>query len=220
MTSLELYQQFLIKVNKNDTSRNIKVPKSKFVLIFNEQQRQYVDEIEDKGNSSRRILRIKELLKLDFELTKVDSLTNRDIFELPADFDEYSSSYSICSKDACQSVVYNWELKPTNKTVLLQDENNKPSFEYQETIAALNGNHIDVYKDGFSVDKVFLDYYKQPVGIDIEGYTKIDGTESTNVDPELSDKDLDKIIDLCALEVTRNYEDSSKFQLAQTRIVK
>ena len=220
MTSLELYQQFLTKVNKNDTSRNIKVPKSKFVLIYNEQERQYVDDIEDKGNSSRKILRIKELLKLDFELNKIDSLSNKDVFELPDDFDEYSSSYSICSKDSCQSVVYNWEIKPTNKTVLLQDENSKPSFEYQETIAALNGNFLDIYKDGFSVDKVFLDYYKKPRGIDIEGYIKIDGTPSTNIDPELSEKDLDKIINLCALEVTRNYEDTSKFQLAQTRIEK
>ena len=43
--SKELYKKFLLKINKNDTNSNVKVPISQFVLIYNEQQRLWLDNI-------------------------------------------------------------------------------------------------------------------------------------------------------------------------------
>lgn len=220
MTSLDLYQKILVKVNKNDINKNIKVPKSKFVLIYNEFQRKYVHDIHDNQNNSKKIFSIRELLKLDTELEKVESFKNKDVFKLPEDMNEYDTSYSIANKGICKSVLYNWDIKPKNLTTYLQDENNKPSFDYQETIVVLDGKNLSVYKNDFDIEKVYLNYYKEPREIDIEGYIRIDGSESTNIDPELSDTDLDKILDLCAIEITRNYEDINSLQLAQSRLIK
>jgi hypothetical protein len=220
MTSLDLYQKILIKINKNDINKNIKLPKSKFVLIFNEFQRKYADGVKENENNSKNIFSIKELLVLDAELEKVNSFNNKDVFKLPDDFSEYDTSYSYATKGLCKSILYNNSINPSNLTVFLQDNNNKPSFEYQETIVVQDSDNLSVYTDGFTIDKVYLNYYKEPREIDIEGYIRIDGTDSTNIDPELSDSDLDKILDLCAVEITRNYEDVNTFQLAQTRITK
>ena len=217
MTSLHLYQALLGKVNRNDINKNIKVPKSKFVLVFNEQQRKYVDEIQDNQNNSKAIFKIKELYIPDVKLEKIDKLEDKDIFKLPEDFAEYDTSYSVATKGTCKRTLYNICPKPKNIVVLKRDADNQPSFEYENTLAILTGDNLEVYKSDFNLDSVYLNYYKTPKEIDLEGYTRIDGTPSETIDPELSDIDLDKIVDRCAVEITRNYEDVNGFQLAQTR---
>lgn len=220
MTSLEAYQEFLLKINKNDTSTNIKIPKAKFVLIFNEQQRKWFFGDEEENRHTDNKDKLQSLLIIDESLTKVSDKKTQSLFSLPTNFGIFESSYSIATKGECTTAITNWDKKPRNIPVLLQDENNNPSFEYRETLSVLSQDNIHVYKSDFKIDEVFLTYYRLPIDIDILGYTRIDGSPSTTVDPELINKYVDEILDRCAVEVTRNYEDVSHFQLAQTRTEK
>lgn len=216
----EIYKRFLIKINKNDTNSNINVPKGIFVLLFNEAKdfwlENKIEEVRKNGLKNH----ISELLVIDYEMAQKSKSTNFTEFTLPSDFFDIESAYSICKKGSCTNrVVYNFDFKQRNKNVLFQNENEKPSFEYQETLFNLNNNGLLVYTDGFDIEKQLLSYYKRPENIDIAGYTKFDGTPSTDIDTTLEDKHVIEIINLCSLEAVTNFENGEGFQLQKQRTI-
>ncbi len=219
MTALDAYKHFLLKINKNDTNRNIRINKGNFVFIYNQEIDKWLaNQIEDNNDSSEKN-KIEELLIHDEPLEKIVDKDNVSEFDLPIDFFEYESSYSIASKGKCKNrVLYNWDFKTKNKNVLFQNENNNPSFEYEQTLVNPSQNKLLVFKDGFDVDKQYLTYYRRPTNIDLEGYVRTDGLDSTNIDPDISDRYVYQILDRCALEVIRNYGNNEDFPLAKDRI--
>jgi hypothetical protein len=220
MTSIEAYKNFLLRLNKNDSNTNINISKGEFVLIYNHQKDRWFEEKLDSKNNSIDIHDLGILYEVDKELIEIEKTINSVKFKLPDNFGKFDSSYSLASKKECKDrPLVNWLVKPKNLSVLLQDTNNKPSFEYEETICILSNDKLVVYKDNFSIDKVYLSYYKLPKKIDIEGYIKIDGILSTTIDPDdLDDNSIHEIINRCVIEVIRSYENPQGFQLAQERI--
>lgn len=218
ITSEQIYKKLLFKVNKNDTNNNIKIPKGVAVILFNEQKRKYLDEQIKQNQSTNEIENFEEILVLDKLLEKLEVGVFKDDYKLPEDFLKTVSSYTLGSKGDCTNhIIVNWFIKPTNLNVLLQNSTEKPSFEYQETLAILNSNVISVYKDGFKIDGVYISYYKNPPDIDIEGYIKQDGLASTNINTTLSDLNIDKIIDRTVVEIANNYEDVERLNKALQR---
>jgi hypothetical protein len=218
MHPLEIYKKFLLKVNKNDTNGNIKVPKSQFVLIFNEEKRKYLQKALDVKESSIGIEDLEELLVVDKPLDKVDTYTLKVDFKLPENYLKSVSSYVIASKGSCNGVVlYNWFVKPKDINVLLQNYNQRPSFEYQETLMTINNSLMSVYKTDFNIDEVYYTYYREPKDLDIEGYTHIDGTPSTNVYTDFADINIEAVIDCAVTEALRNYESTEQLQIALQR---
>lgn len=218
MTVQELYKNYQIKVNKNDSNKNISVNKGIFVKTYNEQSKLWLSkQIETKQNSDKQN-DIDEFLIIDKEITKYQETENNSYFNLPDDFFELADSYSIASKGKCSNrKLYNWDFKIKNRTAIFQDTNNKPSFEYEETLVKLSNGYLVVFKEDFSIDKQILTYYKQPPEIDIEGYIKEDGSYSQNIDPQLSDFNVNKILSYCVEETIRIFENPDGFQLAQDR---
>jgi hypothetical protein len=218
MTSQKIYKKFLLKVNKNDTNANVKIPKSQFVLLFNEQKDQWQNDIIKNNEDSDYIEEIQELLELDTKLIKINSSLNKDNFKLPDDFSNRVTAYAITSKEKCknnQMVI--WFVKPKNRDIYLQNSNLSPSFEYQETFAIINNKQVSIFKDTFNIDEVYLSYYRQALDIDIAGYINIDGTPSTDKDTDLSDPNIDIILNRTAAEALRNYENIEQLQIAATR---
>jgi hypothetical protein len=218
MTSKQAYKEFLFKVNKNDTNSNIKVSPGQFVLIFNEQARFWLDEKIKNDQSSDLIANVQELLEIDVPLQFVSGTQDRDTFSLPEDFFRHVSSYTIASKGNCIKSLTNYPVKPKDANIILIDENNNPSFEFEETITVLSQMRLDIYKSDFKINNVYLTYYKEVPNIDIEGYINLDGKPSTNIDPILYDINVEQVLNRCAIEVVRNYKDTESFQLNQTRL--
>lgn len=218
MSPLEAYKKFLLKVNKNDTNGNIKVPKSQFVLLFNEQKRKFLDDELFQNESSDVIEGLEEVLVVEQELEKISDSTLKTDFKLPDDFYKRVSTYVLASSGDCKNqVLYAWAIKPKDINVYLQNENLKPSFDYRETVVVLNSGKVSVYKDGFTIDNLYLAYYREPKDLDIEGYTHIDGTPSQNVETGLSTSTMELIIDRTATEALRNYENLEHLQIAIQR---
>lgn len=220
MTVKEIYKRFLIKINKNDTNSNINVPKGIFVLIFNEAKDFWLEnKIEETRKNSLKN-HISELLVIDKELTIKDVTSKYTEFNLPEDFFDIESAYSICKRDTCMNrLVYNFDFKQRNKNALFQNENEKPSFEYQETLFNLSKNGLLVYTDNFEIQKQFISYYRRPNNIDIVGYTRFDGTPSQDIEIDLEDKHILEIINLCSLEAVTNFENGEGFQLQKQRTI-
>jgi hypothetical protein len=218
MTSIEAYKRFLLKINKNDSNTEVSIPVGEFVLIFNEQAKKWLLYKLNSKESSDDIDDLQDLLLHDVVLNKVKTENTHTDFSLPNNFFSYSSSFSIVKGDGCVQRLKNIRVKPKNIEIYLDDEDFKPSIEWKQTILTLSSNYIQVYTNNFSVDSVYLSYYKEPNEIDIEGYIKVDGSNSKNIDSEISDIFVNEIINRCAVEVIRSYQSPEGYSLAEDRI--
>ena len=219
MTSVEAYKRLLLKINKNDSNADIDISKGEFVLLYNEQKdRWLLEKISDK-QSTDDIQDLERVQKKHFPLKLVKRTEQYDTFSLPQDYFSYISSYTIASDKNCSDIIIrNYPFKPKNENTLLENANAEPSLDFEETIVDLSESKLFVYKKDFDIEKVFLNYYREVGVIDIEGYIKLDGTSSTNINPDLHDVDVDEILNRCAKEIIRRYENPDGFQLADERI--
>lgn len=220
ITSKELYKRLLLKVNLNDTNGNVHIPKSVFVLTFNEIAEVWLAEYVDKNENTDKINDVSEFLIPDTELTKAGDYKDSTDFTLPEDFLRISRSYSLATKGECSDrVIVNWDIKNKNINTILTNSNESPSFEYEETPAKAANNKLKVYKSDFTINKVFLDYYKIPTKIDIEGYVDFDGVKSTNINADFSSWAANQIISRTALALTRNSQNTEGVQFAKDRVL-
>lgn len=220
MQSAEAYKRFLLKINKNDTNTDIDISKGEFVLLYNEQKDVWLKKMIEAKETNFSAFDLERLQVKHKELSLATSTEMYSTFSLPDNFFDYISSYSRCSSSGCKDVVVaHYPFKPKNENMLLKDANNEPSLDYEETIVDLSDSKLFVYKKDFSVDSTYLNYYRKVGAIDIAGYRKLDGTPSENIDPDIDDIDVDEILNRCAKEVIRRYENPEGFQLAQERIV-
>jgi len=220
MTSIEAFKSFQLKVNKNDTNTDVDINKGEFVLLYREQKDAWLKEKIEKYQSSDNVQDLQEVQIKRKELERLYSDVEFDVFALPDNFFNYISSYSYCSSTNCPSIIIrNIPFKPKNENMLLESTNTQPSLDFEETIVDLSDNKLFVYKKDFNIDKVFASYYRAVGDIDIEGYIKLDGTPSSNKNPDLSDTYVDEILNRCVREVIRRYENPEGFQLAQDRIL-
>ena len=218
MTVLEVYEKYLIKVNRNDSNSNIHVPRGKFVLIYNEWAREWENEKLELKKSTKEVDELNDLLVADLELKKLKVTKDYVEYDLPENFLDFTSSYSIATKGRCEHRIDNWELKAYNNPVYLTDSNHSPSFEWEESLVQLGGKRVRIYTGDFKLKTSFISYYRFPKDIDIEGYIRLDGKPSTNIDPELDDLAVDQIISRAALETIRNSQNPDAFQFAKDRI--
>ncbi|TXH08743.1 MAG: hypothetical protein E6R03_17675 [Hyphomicrobiaceae bacterium] len=220
MTSIEAYKKFELKVNNINTASNIDISIGEFVLIYNEQQNKWTLDRYRGRSKDFDINDIQLLISTDKNLGTGTDAGRFERFSIPSDYLDYISAYAKAKKGGCTDrVLYAYKVKLNEIDLHLKDENQKPSFEYHETPLTISENSIQVYKTDFAIDSVFLTYYRFPKPIDIAGYTRLDGTASTNVDPELDDISVDYIIDWCALEVQRLAENPQGFQLSANRLI-
>jgi len=218
MTVEEAYIKFVIKLNKNLNSNNITADPSRFVITFNENLSRRVIDVIGDGNDED-IRSIQEFL-VSGELTDSETKEDRFLFKLPKDYLDFSSGYAKASLGKCKDKQLDiWEIKDKNYTDKLSDEFSKPSFSYREAPFIVANSKIQIFKSDFTISKVVLNYYKYPTYIDIEGYTTIAGDPSTSINPEGSDRFLNKVISMTVEDFQRNYSDTAGVQFSKDRII-
>jgi hypothetical protein len=221
MTSLEAYKKFELKLNGADTASNVDISIGEFIMIYNEQQPKWFSRKFMDRSSRYAIDEVESLVELDKQLTAYSTKDAYKEFELPANYFDYIKSYTLATRGNCKNRrLRTFEVKLLDIERYITDEYNKPSFEFNETPVTLAQNKLQVYKTDFSIESVFLTYYRYPMPIDIAGYTKVNGPASTTIDPELPDDLVDEVIDLCVLEVQRAFQNPDGFQLSTDRVNK
>lgn len=219
MTSAEAFKRFQLKVNKNDTNTDVDINRGEFVLLYNEQKDVWLKEKVEAYQFSDAVHDLQEVQVKYKELELLYNEKDYDVYKLPDNFSDYIGSYSLCNDGICPDIIVrNIPIKPKNENMLLESSNYEPSLEFEETIVDLSNNQFFVYKKDFSITKTFLSYYRLVGAIDIEGYIKLDGSPSININPDLADTLVDEILNRCAKEVIRRYENPDGFQLAQDRL--
>lgn len=218
MSVQELYKRFLLMINKNDTNDGVNIPPAYFVLLFNAEALRWLAEELKKDEDNIDINMIELLLLTDFPLTPINKQKEFIEFEMPSDFFQVYGSYSFADRGPCIGVkIFNYEKKPGNLIPILQDVDNKPSFDYREAPFIIGGDKLKVYFDDYIVKDTFINYYRQPRQIDMAGYTTFAGKPSTNIDSELDDHNNVQILGRLATEINRQIKDGEGFQFSKDR---
>lgn len=220
MTVQELYKRFLLMINKNDTNAGVNIPPAEFVLLFNAETLRWMAEELKKDEDNIDINMIELLLMTDVQVTPVNKQKEFIEFTMPSDFFQVYGSYSFADRGSCTGVkIFNYEKKPGNLIPILQDMATRPSFDYQEAPFVIGQDKLKVYFDDYVVRDTFINYYRVPRNIDMEGYITFSGAESTNIDPELDDHNNLQILARLAVEINRQIDNGEGFQFAKDRQV-
>lgn len=214
----QAYITFQQLINKNLTNDNLSVDKPRFINIFNRVQNTYVEWLLEKSNQDD-VRDIQKLLVLNKKLTKSSEDKITTGFKLPDNYFNFSNLSITASAGNCKNEkILVHEIKVQDVEELLNDEFQKPSFEFRETFYTVSSDDMKVYTNGFKIDKALLSYYRYPLQVDISGYVKQDNTSSSDIDPEFDDKVVNKILLACSKDYSYNAGDVNKYQLDKERI--
>lgn len=213
-TAEQAFQKYLSKVEGNITNDNIATDRERFVQLFNEAQNKYMEKLLEVRNTDNvRYLQL--FLVPDEKISNPVRLNNHFDFPLPEKYFDFSTlKKATASKGKCKNKDLEvTPVKPENLSEFLVDQDNKPSFEWRESIYTLNSDVISVYTDNtFSVEDIYLYYYRYPNQISALSEESFDNS----VLIEWDDKSLDRIISICAREFDIN-QLNQRFQLQELR---
>lgn len=198
-----IYATELLDTNSNN---QVDLDKSRFILFFNKSQSNYQEALLRNLDSSDAIQKAQKLLETITIKADSSSTRERFRFKLPDNFMKREDIINIvASKGSCTSTIeYLSEVKASNISYMLIDENTRPSFEFRESLYIPQSDYIDVYSDGsFSISSIDLVYYRSANPVDIEGYENEFGNASRNINPEWSDTETYEILDQLVLEYSR-----------------
>lgn len=233
----DLIYEIDLKLNKLASHENQAIPIENKIIALNNAQ---IKLIVTKLNPNNTLIQGFEAMKKRYEdlqiliepshdhpllLTEVDEKLNKwsaPLSDLSPKYMFYVDAYLLADKESCKDrVVYvNHALtKHGDVTLLLNNSNYRPSFEYQETFCTLTNNYIEVYTDGtFTPKNIYLSYIRYPKYIDYPGYIKADGSPSLLEDSELPDFMEGELLNYTILELGFATENMPAVQFTQERI--
>jgi hypothetical protein len=134
----------------------------------------------------------------------------------------YLDSYVLADKGRCtdRKIWINRDLaKHGDIQFILNNNNYKPSFEYQETFNFLSSDEISIFTDGtFTPKDIYISYMRYPVYINKTGYIMLDGQPSFDEDCELELYLEDELLDLTVQNLAMYTENQSAVQSSIYRI--
>lgn len=215
-TTEQAFIKFQIKVNETYESSKIGVDRGRFVILFNEAQNKMVEFILNKKGTDDYTY-IQNILVPNKEIPRETSISNADVFLMPEDLLNFSSAYSTAKKGKCNNIkITLFDIKDDNKTEILQDEFNKPSFIAREAPLSMANNKFFLYKEDFTHNKLFLSYYRYPLQIRLVDPDNPESHFDPTINPEFDDLLLDRILSMASSEFEVNVE-NPKYQIDRMR---
>ncbi len=215
-TPEETYIKFLVKINKNDSQFRISCDKGRFVLLVNENKHKWALSTIEASKGTVLIEHVEQLVK-DAEL--LNSVVKEEYVEFDFKNQFYETIGGVCLAEQgdCKQTLRLREVKNQDKQLLYFDSSSQPSFEYEWSYYTVQNNKVRIYRKDFNILSATIEYYEFIPEFDIEGYTKADGTASTNIPFTVSDDIVDEILDETAKDFMRIYENQVGFQLSKER---
>ena len=211
----DCYLKSLQKAEENATNGGIKMDRARFIQMFNSEQIRLVRSFLDLRNDNR-IKHIQRLMVYSRELERKSSFDKPKSvsFSFPDDYLEFVNVDGIFTNGECEVADFAmWETKNEDIQELIADEFNKPNFEYRETFYTIGEDSVRVYVSDFDVKSLNMTYYRYPKNVDIEGYIKYDGTQSTSIDPELDDRLVEQILNMVEKQFGLNESEYTRYSL-------
>lgn len=218
-TAQEIYYKLLQKAQKNNTEFNIAIDKPRAVALINEAKHNWAKTLIKKNKDSSLIEHIQELV-VDKELLNPRKEKEYAEFDFTENLYETIGGYCLAKKDKCKQILRLREVKNQDKQLLYFDSGNEPSFEYEWSYYTYQDNKIRVYTKDFVVLSTTIEYYRFIEEFDIDGYIKMDGSNSTDSTINLPDDNVDQIINEAVKDYFRITENQVGFQLSGEKVNK
>jgi hypothetical protein len=210
MTIQQAKERYLIKSEKNGTNDGITVDNLRFCLIFNESQNKFVTlHLQNRGIDDVRY--IQKFLVLDKKIPYTSKTQDKYNFKLPSDYFDLADVRAKAKKENCEDTMYLFEIQTENLSEILQDEFNKPSFEWREAPYTVNSDMLSIYTDNFSIQTILLNYYRYPNQIRLVDEENPESGFDESLPIEWDDKSLNDIISLMVANLDMN-ENNPRFQ--------
>lgn len=226
------------RLNKLSTNIHQEIPLENKILVLNEAQIKLIkqkldgtptpsglgmDAFKKRYEDLQRLVEMYEDHALELNLTNKElNKWTASISELIPQYMFYVDCYVMADKGRCKNrkLWVNRDLAAHGDIqLLLNNENYKPSFEYQETFNFVSSDEISIFTDGtFTPTKLYLSYIRYPQYIDKAGYVKLDGNASIDSDCELNSYLEDELLDLAVQQLAMYTENVTAVQSAQMRI--
>ena len=219
MVQTELaYDKFQIKFNENFENSKVSVDRGRFVLIMNEAQNKFIENILDR-KSNDEIRYLQKILVKDLKITRTATRENADYFKLPDNYFDFSSAYSKASTKSCNNQkIFLYEIKDDNAVQVLQDEFQKPSFFAREAPFTFYSDNLVIYNDNFVNEELYLSYYRYPQQIRLLDPENPESLFDPNYNLEFDEKTTDRIISMAVAEMKINDENQS-FQINKQQAI-
>jgi hypothetical protein len=221
MTKIEdAYQDFLLKVQKNGTNDGISTDRGHFAIIYNEVSIQKIESaLQDRGVDDIRD--IQKFLVLNMNIPYFEKLQSLCNFKLPQNYLDFASVRGFADSGDCKNQPIRLEeVQSENLEEVLDDDNNKPSFFWRETLYTINSDNLSVYTDDtFTVKNILLNYYRYPNKISLINPNDPESIFDESIGIEWDDKVLNRILSMCAANSDIN-SNNPRYQVQTVRAQK
>lgn len=234
ITVEELVYEFKLMINKVNRQDNVDIPVEDVIVYLNRAQMSWI-KTKINPNNIYKVgyeaieKRIDDLQVLKQPAVRLTPTKTNDLFYLgyscpledAANYMFYVNSVCVAKQQDCKKNLTIHLIKQGDLNNMYLDANLGPSFSWRSTLATIGDNKLFVYTDGsFSIENVLLTYLRYPKNIDIEGYTKLDGTTSQNVNCELPEYAKGDIVDLAVKFAAQSNDNQTQAIYAEDRLVK
>ena len=159
------------------------------------------------------------LIKDDIPLEIATTTTHYyvDTSVLP-DYMFYIKSYCTADRDECKNRrIVNLLVKRTDFENYIKSDTHRPSFDWQENLITMGEDKIQIYSDpSCTLNKLYMDYIRQPRDINIKGYIK-NGVPSQTIDSEFPIHLEDELLDIIVEQLAMTINDQAQIQYSQSR---
>jgi hypothetical protein len=176
---------------------------------------------EGAEQSSGLIDDLQRLLKHE-ELIMVDKGIYYECSNLPVDYLHYVRSDVFAEKECCprrRMTIY--EVEEANISIILNNKDKQPNFEWAETVSTIMSNKLKVYtNEQFSIPECHLIYFRKPQEIQFNGCIDIaTGTIFTaDQECEYNDDVAEIIVDQAAAILAGDIESITQYQREQQAV--
>jgi hypothetical protein len=142
--------------------------------------------------------------------------------DLPFNYLHYVRTDVFAKKECCperRMMVY--EVEEANITVILDNKDKQPNFEWAETVSTLMNNKLKVYTDNkFQITQCHLIYYRKPREVQFNGCVDIKTGNIFTADQEceFNDDVAEVIVDNAAMILAGDIESVTQYQRDQQSI--
>ena len=153
------------------------------------------------------------------------TVANREIYysgSLPTDYLHYVRTDVFAKKECCperRMTVY--EVEEANISIILNNKDKQPNFEWAETVATLVGNKVRVYTNKlFDITQCHLTYYRKPIEVQFSGCIdpSTGNTFIADQNCEFNDDVAEVICDNAAMILAGDIESVTQYQREQQNV--
>ena len=156
------------------------------------------------------------------QITMVDKGIYYECPSLPDDYLHYVRTDAFAEKPCCpRRRIITYEVEEANISIILDDKNKQPSFEWGETVSTLMSNKLKIWTNGdFSIPECHLVYYRKPQEIQFNGCIDIKTGNFFTADQEceFNDDVAEIIADNTAMILAGDIESVTQYQRDQQAI--